>query len=58
MKLELTEQEAGALLQLLDQAVRGGGLNVAAAAAHFQVKLTEAAKAGKGAENGDADLQL
>lgn len=57
MKLELTEQEAGALLQLLDHAVRAGGLKVAAAAAHFHGKIDEAAKAGKG-PNGNAGIPI
>lgn len=40
--LEITEQEASVLLQLLDGAVKFYGLNSAQAAAHFQAKLSAA----------------
>jgi len=35
VKLELTEQQAGAFLQLVDIAVKAGGLNVAEAGVFF-----------------------
>ena len=35
VKLELTEPQAGALLQLLDLAIKSGGLNVAEAGVFF-----------------------
>jgi len=41
VKLEITEQQAGALLQLLDISVKTGGLNVAEAGVFFS-KLIQA----------------
>lgn len=35
VKLELNEQQAGALLQLIDLAIKAGGLNVAEAGVFF-----------------------
>ena len=35
VKLEITEQQAGALVQLIDLAIKAGGLNVAEAALFF-----------------------
>ncbi len=35
VKLEITEQQAGALVQLIDLAIKAGGLNVAEAGVFF-----------------------
>lgn len=45
MTIELTEQEGQALLQLIDIAVKSGGLNVAQAGFVLAAKISEAAKA-------------
>ena len=44
VKLEFTEQEVQVLSQLLDLAVKAGGLNVAEAALVLNKKLIEAVK--------------
>jgi hypothetical protein len=44
MTIELTEQEANALLQLIDLAVKSGGLNVAQAGVVLAAKISAAAK--------------
>lgn len=44
MTLELTNEEAQALAQLLDLAVKAGGLNAATAAVPLFQKLQDAAK--------------
>lgn len=44
MTLELTKEEATALVQLIDIAVKSAGLNVAQAALHLTNKITEAGK--------------
>ena len=44
MKLELTTEEAQALVSLLDLAVKAGGLQAATAAVPLFAKLQEAAK--------------
>lgn len=44
MTIELTEQEGQALLQLIDLAVKSGGLNVAQAGFVLAAKISEAAK--------------
>lgn len=45
INLQLTEQEAQALVQLMDAAVRAQGLQVAQAALVLTAKVQEAAKA-------------
>jgi hypothetical protein len=45
MNLTLTNEEANALAQLLDIAVKAAGIRSAAAALHIMQKLEEAAKA-------------
>jgi|TARA_R110002110_G_scaffold7168_3_gene36394 hypothetical protein len=40
MKIELTDEEINALVQLIDVAVKAGGLNVAQAASVLATKLT------------------
>ena len=42
--IQLTEQEASALLKLIDIAVKTNGLNVAQAALHISNKIQEAFK--------------
>jgi predicted DNA-binding transcriptional regulator YafY len=44
--LDLTQQEAAALVQLMDMGVKAGGINVAAAAAALLRKINDAAQAG------------
>lgn len=44
MKIELTLDEANTLVNLLDLAVKAGGLTVAARAMPFVVKLEQAVK--------------
>ncbi len=44
MTLELTKEEAQALVSLLDLAVKTGGLNVAQAAVHLVGKIEQAGK--------------
>lgn len=44
IKLELTLEEANALANLLDLAVKSGGIRVAGAAANFMQRLEDAAK--------------
>lgn len=50
VKLEITEQQAGALVQLIDLAIKAGGLNVAEAGVFFtkliqpQLQPTEASE--------------
>lgn len=39
IKIELTAQEANTLMQLLDVAIKAGGLNVAQSAVYFASKL-------------------
>ena len=50
MKLELTIEEASALANLLDLAVKAGGIRVAGTAAEFMNRLETAAAAEKAAE--------
>lgn len=45
MKIELTKEEADALLRLVDTAVRSGGLQAAEPALFFMRKISEAARA-------------
>ena len=45
MQIELTEEEARVLRNLIDVAVKAAGLDAAEAALHFVRKLTEAAAA-------------
>lgn len=45
MKIEFTKEEAQALLNLLDAAVRAQGLNAASAALPLAMKIQEAANA-------------
>ena len=51
MTLELTNDEANALAQLLDLAVKAGGLQAAQAAVPLFQKLQEAAKPQEKVEN-------
>ena len=44
MTIELSEQEANALLQLIDLAVKSGGLNVAQAGVVLASKIQAASK--------------
>ena len=44
MTIEFTQEEANALLTLIDLAVKAGGLNVAQAAAHLAGKIQAAAQ--------------
>lgn len=44
MQIELTQGEAQALMQLLDLAVKAGGMSVAQAALHIAAKIESAAK--------------
>lgn len=44
MTITLSEQEAQVLVQLIDMAVKSGGLNVAQAAVVLTQKITDAAK--------------
>jgi len=48
VKLELTEQQAGALVQLIDLAIKAGGLNVAEAGVFF-TKLIQSQLKSEGA---------
>ena len=63
VKLEITEQQAGALVQLIDLAIKAGGLNVAEAGVFFtkliQSQLnTEVAPEGeKAVEPSQVDLK-
>lgn len=50
MKLELTIEEASALANLLDLAVKAGGIRVAGVAAEFMNRLEAAAAAEKASE--------
>lgn len=50
MKLELTNAEANALANLLDLAVKAGGIRVATDAAVLMKKLEDAAKAASSEE--------
>lgn len=45
MTIELTKEEAGILLQLIDLAVKSGGLNVAGASVVIANKIQESANA-------------
>lgn len=45
MRIELSKEEADALLKLVDMAVRSGGLQVTEAALFFTRKISEAARA-------------
>lgn len=45
MNIELNKEEAQALFQMIDLAVKAGGIQVAAAGAHLAKKLEDAAKA-------------
>lgn len=45
MTLQLTQQEAAALVQLLDLACKAGGLQVAQVASQLAMKIDAAAKA-------------
>jgi len=47
MTIELNEQEGQALLQLIDLAVKSGGLNVAQAGFVLAAKISEAASKSK-----------
>lgn len=47
MTIELNEQEGQALLQLIDIAVKSGGLNVAQAGVVLAAKISEAASKSK-----------
>jgi hypothetical protein len=50
MKIEFTKEEASALVQLIDVAVKAGGLQVAAAALALVRKIDDAAKSDKAEE--------
>jgi hypothetical protein len=54
MTIEFTEQEGQALLQLIDIAVKSGGLNVAQAGVILASKISEAAKPKTQPETQDA----
>lgn len=45
MQIELNKEEAQAVFQLIDLAVKAGGVQVAASALHIVKKLEDAAKA-------------
>lgn len=45
MRIELSKEEADALLRLVDMAVRSGGLQAAEPALFFTRKISEAARA-------------
>jgi hypothetical protein len=50
IKIEMTLEEANSLANLLDLAVKAGGIRVAAAGATFMQRLEEAAKEVKAEE--------
>ena len=47
VNLSLTEQEAAALRQMIDAAVRGHGLKAAEAGLHLDLKIAKAMEAAK-----------
>lgn len=51
MKIELTIPQAQALLNLIDLAVKAGGLQVASTAVFFQTEISRAFKEGTDAAN-------
>lgn len=55
MKIDLTEEEAQALMQLLDIATKAGGLQAASAALPLAAKLQQAAQSAALAGNDDTE---
>ena len=45
MQIELTREEAQTLFNIIDVALKSGGLQIADACTHFAKKLSDAAKA-------------
>lgn len=56
LQIELTEQEANVLLQLINAAVQARGLDAAQAGFHFQQKINSALAASKTAAELDLEI--